>query len=173
MSKTAQFTVRIPAPLEQVYALYTDANTIPEWFPHARAVGNATGPMNSPGSRFTIRFDGRPDAHEHVLEVVPNAMHRREFVQAQGGIGAWGKVVVRFRTVQGATEVEETVEYGFQPAFLAPLLSALMDAQARRAMGAELQAFEAFVEREVAKSSWGLQISEPGTHPSTPNRARA
>ena len=146
-----KYSVRIQAPLERVYALYTDLGNIPRWFPQARAVENATASMITPGARFTIRFQGRPDANEEVLEVVPNAMHRRKFVQAQGGLGAWGRAVIRFRAVEGGTEVEEEVEYGFLPGFLAPLLSALMDSQARAAIRSELYSFKTFAEREAGK----------------------
>jgi uncharacterized protein YndB with AHSA1/START domain len=147
-----RFTTVIPAPLEIVYALFTDAERFPEWFPQARAVEHLSRPMTQVGSSFTIRFHGRPDAREEVLEVVPNTLHRRRFVQGQG-IAAWGNVTVRFRAVNGGTELEEYIEYGFLPRFLEPFVSALLNNAARDAMAAELEAFKAFVTRETNPAS--------------------
>ena len=154
---TEKYSVQINAPLDQVYALYTTFENIPKWFPDAKSVENISVSMNTPGARFTIRFQGRPNAVEQVLEVIPNKLHRRKFTQAQNGIGAWGVAAIHFRVVNDKTEVEEKVEFGFLPGFLAPIMSALLDRQARAAIRSELEAFKVFAE----KQSQPLEI--PGT----------
>jgi uncharacterized protein YndB with AHSA1/START domain len=141
-----KYTVQIGAPLEQVYALYTNLENIPKWFPDAIRVENVSASMTTPGARFTIRFQGRPNAVEEVLEVVPNKLHRRKFTQAQNRVGAWGVAAIHFRAIEGGTEVEEQVEFGFLPSFLAPIMSALLDTQARTAICSELEAFKVFAE---------------------------
>jgi uncharacterized protein YndB with AHSA1/START domain len=148
-----RYAVQVPLSLERTFALYTDANRLTDWFPNATAVEHLTAPMSQPGSRFTIRFKGLPDANEEVLEVEPNRLQRRKFVQAQGGIGVWGDVRIHFRSVEGQTEVQEEVEYGFQPALLAPLLHVLSNARARTAMRRELEGFRMLAEREANGST--------------------
>jgi uncharacterized membrane protein len=145
---TEKYAVQIGAPLEQVYALYTKLENIPKWFPNAVAVEDATASMNTPGARFTIRFQGRPSAFEEVLEVIPNTLHRRKFTQAQNGVGAWGVAAIHFRVAGDKTEVEEQVEFGFLPRFLAPILSTLLNRQARSAIRSELEAFKVFAEKQ-------------------------
>jgi uncharacterized membrane protein len=145
---TETYSVQINAPLDQVYALYTDLENIPKWFPNAVKVEDVSASMTTPGAKFTIRFQGRPSAFEEVLEVIPNKLHRRKFSQAQNGVGAWGMAAIHFRVVGDKTEVEEQVEFGFLPGFLAPLLSALLDRQARSAIRSELEAFKVFAEKQ-------------------------
>ena len=168
---TEKYSVQIKAPLERVYALYTDLNNLPRWFPHVRAVENATASMTTPGARFTIRFQGRPDAFEEVLEVIPNVLHRRKFVQAQGGVGAWGRAIIRFRAVPGGTEVEEEVEFGFLPRFLAPIMSVLMDKQARASIRSELHSFKVFTEREAENVGESETPRGAGSNSKYPARA--
>lgn len=144
---TEKYSVQINAPLDQVYALYTDLKNIPSWFPDAKSVENVSASMTTPGAGFTIRFQGRPNAVEEVLEVIPNKLHRRKFTQAQNGFGAWGVATIHFRAVNGGTEVEEQVEFGFLPRFLAPIMSALLDHQARAAIRSELEVFKVFAEK--------------------------
>ncbi len=144
---TEKYSVQINAPLDQVYALYTNLENIPKWFPNATQVENVSASMTTPGATFTIRFQGRPSAFEEVLEVLPNKLHRRKFTQAQNGVGAWGLAAIHFRVVNDKTEVEEQVEFGFLPRFLAPMMSALLDRQARAAIRSELEAFKVFAEK--------------------------
>jgi uncharacterized membrane protein len=141
------YSVQVNAPLEKVYALYTTLENIPKWFPDATGIENVSASMTTLGAKFTIRFNGRPNANEEVLEVILNKLHRRKFMQAQNGVGAWGVAAIYFRVVDDKTEVEEQVEFGFLPGFLAPILSALLDRQARAAIRSELEAFKIFAEQ--------------------------
>jgi uncharacterized membrane protein len=147
-----KYSVQIKSPLEQVYALYTEVQNIPRWFPDAKSVDNISASMTTPGAEYTIRFKSRPSAFEHVLEVIPNKLHRRKFTQTQGGIGAWGVAAIHFRAIEGGTEVEEEVEFGFLPRFLAPLMSALLDRQARVSIRSELASFKVFAENQTVQT---------------------
>ena len=145
-----RYSVRVPLNRERAFALYTNAERLTDWFPGAKAVENLTEPIDRPGARYTIRFHARPDAHEEVLEVVPDALHRRRFVQVSGGVGGWGDARIHLRTVNGETEIEENVEYGFQPAWLAGLLSVFYDAWTRKALQGELDGFKRLAEWEAS-----------------------
>jgi Polyketide cyclase / dehydrase and lipid transport len=169
-----KFTTRIRAPHDRAFRLLVTAERFPEWFPKVRAITDVTAPLDQPGARYTLRFRGMPDAKEEVLEVVPNALHRRKFVQVSGGVGAHGITTLRFRPVGVETDLEFETEYDFLPAFLAPVISALLRTQAERAMRAEIASLAAFIEREVSKVS----NLEPGTSRHAPsssvsNAARA
>ncbi len=146
-------SIQVPLSPELAFALYTDASRLTDWFPHVVRVEGLTAPMSQAGSRYTIRFRGVPDAVEEVLEVIPGELQRRRFVQAHAGTGAWGDARIAFRGVDGGTEITEAVEYGFLPAWLAPILRALTDRQARQAMRRELESFKMFVEREAKASA--------------------
>lgn len=169
-----KFTTRIRAPHDRAFALLVTADRFPEWFPRVRAITDVTAPLDQPGARYTLRFRGLPDAKEEVLEVVPNALHRRKFVQAQGGVGAHGTTTLRFRPVGVQTDLEFETEYGFLPAFLAPVLSALMRTQAERAMRDEIASLVAFIEREASgASNLDVGASRPTPSSSAPNGVRA
>jgi uncharacterized protein YndB with AHSA1/START domain len=143
-----RFSIRVPLSRERAFTLYTDADRLTEWFPQARAVAHLTAPLDHPGSTYTIRFDGLPDAREEVLEIVPGVLQRRHFVQGRG-VSVWGEARIHFRTVDGETEVEEEVEYGYSPALLSPLLMALFDRTSRAAMRRELESFRRLAEAEA------------------------
>jgi uncharacterized protein YndB with AHSA1/START domain len=170
-----KFTTRIRAPHDRAFALLVTADRFPEWFPRVRAITDVTAPLDQPGARYTLRFRGMPDAKEEVLEVVPNALHRRKFVQASGGVGAHGITTLRFRPVGVETDLEFETEYGFLPAFLAPVMSALMRTQAERAMRDEIASLVAFIEREAlgVSSSQVSSVSRPTPSSSAANGAQA
>ncbi len=169
-----KFTTRIRAPHDRAFALLVTAERFPEWFPKVRAITDVTAPLDQPGARYTLRFRGLPDAKEEVLEVVPNALHRRKFVQASGGVGAHGITTLRFRPVGVETDLEFETEYGFLPAFLAPVMSVFLKPQAERAMCDEIASLVAFIEREVSNPS-NLEpgTSRPAPSSSVSNGARA
>ncbi len=168
-----KFITRIRAPHDRAFRLLVTAERFPEWFPKVRAITDVTAPLDQPGARYRLRFRGMPDAFEEVLEVVPNALHRRKFVQAQGGVGAHGITTLRFWPVGLETDLEFETEYGFLPAFLAPVMSALMRTQAERAMRDEIASLVAFIEREVAGAlnPEGSSTSRPAPASSAPNGA--
>jgi Polyketide cyclase / dehydrase and lipid transport len=153
-------SVRVPLRPELAFALYTDASRLTDWFPRAVRVEGLTAPMSQAGSRYTIRFRGVPDAVEEVLKVISGKLQRRRFVQTQAGIGAWGDARIAFRGVDGETEITETVEYGFLPAWLAPVLQAVSDRRARQAMRQELESFKAFAECEATSFNRNRQIRD-------------
>ena len=146
-----KFTTRIRAVHDRAFALLVSAERFPEWFPKVRAITDVTAPIDQPGARYTLRFRGLPDAREEVLEVVPNVLHRRKFVQAQGGVGVHGITTLRFHPVGNETDLEFVTEYGFLPGVLAPVMSRLLRTQAERTMRHEIASLTAFIEREVGK----------------------
>ncbi len=86
-----------------------------------------------------------------MLEVIPKVLHRHKFVQARGRVGAWDHAIIRSRAVPGGAKVKEEVEFRFLSGFLAPLMSALLDQQARASIRSELNNFNTFVEHEMGR----------------------
>lgn len=143
--------VQINAPVSQVFAMHTSVERIPEWFPGAQSVSDVTAPMDQPGARYTIHFSKQPSAYEEVLDVTPNRYHRRRFTMQNPLMHIWGVATAEFETVAGGTAFELTLEYGFDPAWLSPLLETLMDTSIKGAVQREVNSFKAFVEKEAEK----------------------
>ena len=55
---THRWTVWIDASPEQVFAIYTDINRLPEWEAGIREIEDGTGPGDRPGTTYSIRVDG-------------------------------------------------------------------------------------------------------------------
>ena len=51
-----QFVLHIDAPPERVYDAWTDLSRMPEWVEGVTKVTDITGPIDQPGTRYTVRF---------------------------------------------------------------------------------------------------------------------
>jgi uncharacterized protein YndB with AHSA1/START domain len=62
------YTVEIDAPRELVFDLWTDLDRMTTWVGGVSRVSPPTGPMDQPGTRYTVYF-GRAGSETEILEV--------------------------------------------------------------------------------------------------------
>lgn len=71
-------TVRVAAPPEHVFALWTNLDRVPEWIEGITAVSDVSGPLDRVGTSWTVHF-GPMKSRSRVLEVVPPRRFVSEF----------------------------------------------------------------------------------------------
>ncbi|CAN5730145.1 hypothetical protein BH24CHL6_BH24CHL6_04730 [soil metagenome] len=61
-------TVRVAAPPEEVFDLWVNLDRIHEWIGGVTGVSDVSGPLDRPGTRYTVHF-GRMRSPSEVIEV--------------------------------------------------------------------------------------------------------
>jgi uncharacterized protein YndB with AHSA1/START domain len=137
----------VEAPAEQVWAAHVDGPGIAEWFPGARSVEAITGPLDQPGTTYSLRFNRLVRSRVEVTEVESPVMHTRRWDARP--LGTYGRATLLLRPEEGGTHIDLDVDYGLPLGPLGRMLEAFsfVRRRAARDMRRELQAFRAFAER--------------------------
>ena len=98
---------RIDASPEQVFRAFTDPALIVDWM-DAAAVLNATGPLDTPGTRYRLIIEGPWRFESQVIAV--DAPHRHE-VAGRGRLGAGYRMVATVTAGDGWTDLDLLTEY--------------------------------------------------------------
>jgi uncharacterized membrane protein len=101
-------SVRINAPPELVFGLYTDAGRVREWLSGVREVRTA-GPTDQPGGRAVMVYRWPFKMTAEVLEVEPPARHVQRLKELLGLVTC--TTSARFRRVEGGTELRLGMAY--------------------------------------------------------------
>jgi uncharacterized protein YndB with AHSA1/START domain len=100
-------TAHVEAPPGAVYTVFTDVELLGRWFPGRPAIEAATGPLDRPGTRYTMRFNAIVEARCSVLEAEPPQLHVRSF--SRSPLPVRGIAAMRFRpSPGGGTAIELT-----------------------------------------------------------------
>lgn len=133
MATTRQTTV-VPLPPDEAFDYLANFANTEEWDP---GVGRAhrldEGPIGN-GSRFRVHVAAGPLSLPVTYWITTYDRPRRVVLGASGS-GFRGRDDIRFREVDGGTEVEWTVEFGFRPplSVLDPALQPTLAAAGRKA----------------------------------------
>ena len=97
-----RFSIVIDAPVERVFDTYVDLDRMPEWVVGVTGVTDVTGPLDRPGTRYTVRF-GRMASPTEVLEVTRPTHIRTRF----GSQVLKGESDVTFEPEAGGTRLTQ------------------------------------------------------------------
>jgi polyketide cyclase/dehydrase/lipid transport protein len=140
-----EFTIRIAAPPERVFDLWTDLDRMKEWVGGVTKVTDRTGPLDRPGTRYTVWF-GRMASPAEVIEVDRPRVFRTRFgnrlLRGESGMtlepdGAGTILTQWFRTE------------GLIPALMARIFAT---GSYRGSFRGELEAFARIAEREAGST---------------------
>jgi uncharacterized membrane protein len=103
-----QVSVRINAPPEVVFGLYTDPGRVREWLSGVREV-RTVGPTNQPGGRAVIVHRWPFKMSAEVLEVERPTRHVQRLTELLGLVTC--TTTARFRRVEGGTKLRLGMAY--------------------------------------------------------------
>jgi len=138
---TYRFTIRVEASPETVFSAWTDLDRMTEWVGGVTGVSGLSGPIDVPGTRYTVHF-GRMRSATEILEVERPHHIRTRF----GNAILRGESDIRFDAHGDGTRL--TQEYrtrGIVPAIAARIFAT---AWWRGSFRGELEAFGRMVEDE-------------------------
>jgi Polyketide cyclase / dehydrase and lipid transport len=100
-------TRRIGAAPEQVFRAFTDPALVADWM-DASAVENPTGPLDVPGSRYTLVIRGPWRFRTTVIRSEPPWLHE---TAGSGPLGGSYRMVATLSAADGGTGLELLTEY--------------------------------------------------------------
>ena len=138
-----EFTVRIAAPPDIVFDLWTDLDRMPEWVGGVTKVTDRTGPIDQAGTRYTVWF-GRMTSRTEVIDVERPRTFRTRF----GNRVLRGESGVTLEPDDGGTLLTQRFRTdGLIPALMARIFAA---GSYKGSFRGELEAFARIAEREAS-----------------------
>jgi uncharacterized protein YndB with AHSA1/START domain len=107
-SRTFHIVQEISRPVAEVWARYTDPQTMRVWM-ELRAVKDLDGPLDRAGTHFVQVFFGPWRFHSQVLRSEPPTFHE---MIGKGPLGTSYRWTTRFSERDGATEMTTGLEVG-------------------------------------------------------------
>jgi carbon monoxide dehydrogenase subunit G len=146
---SVRVTELVGAPRDRVWAAHIDAARIPEWFPGVRSVKQISGPVDRPGTTYSLRFNPLLRSRVTVTEVEAPLMHTRQWDARP--FGSHGRATVLMRNEGEGTRVDFDVVYERPLGPLGRLAERLSSVRYRAARNIrrELHAFALFAERHA------------------------
>jgi uncharacterized protein YndB with AHSA1/START domain len=143
--------VDIDAPPELAFEVFVDPARLARWFPGARGVDRLSGPLDRPGTVYTLVFRRPVRADCEVIAVDGQRLHERTF--ARRPLGVSGRARMTFTATATGTRVELDGCYEPPLGALGRLVDRLLARAGDRQARTELKAFKACVEGAATRRS--------------------
>lgn len=140
-----QTTLLLNAPLQSVWAAYTDADQVGAWLPGATSGICASRPLSREGARYALRFSRWHRSSIQVVGVEPHKLHQRRFRDVAGHLR--GTVTAQFEALGESTRLTFDLDYTFAPLWFDRILDRMFGDDIRRQAERELESFQHYVER--------------------------
>lgn len=102
-----RITRHIQARPERVFIALTDPALVVDWMDGTGLI-DATGPLDTPGTRYTLVIWGPWRFRTQVTRVVAPHLHE---IEGRGPLGTWYRLVATLTPVRGGTDFELLTEY--------------------------------------------------------------
>lgn len=144
MPNTIKVTTTVNAPVEKVWGIFMDPDSMQHWLTGFISAEHISGPKVQPGSVNKIRFKERGreiEVIETVLEVRANEQYsfRMEHKSLES------LITVRFVSIGQVTEIIQTVQFSAKGFFM-KLMMPLMKGGMKKGMLRDLQNLKSFIE---------------------------
>jgi uncharacterized protein YndB with AHSA1/START domain len=137
-----RFSILIDAPPTRVFDAFMDLDRMPEWVGGVSRVTDRTGPVDQPGTRYTVWFGSMRSPTEIVAVERPGHVRTRF-----GNLILKGESEARFEPEDGGTRLtQEFFTRGVVSALAARLFAT---GSYKGSFRGELEAFRQIVEREA------------------------
>lgn len=98
---------RIDVPSEQAFRAFTDPRILADWM-DASAVNDLSGPLDEPGTRYTLVIEGPWRFRSDVIRVEAPRFHE---TAGRGWLGAAYRMVATFESIDQGTDLSLLMEY--------------------------------------------------------------
>jgi uncharacterized protein YndB with AHSA1/START domain len=140
---THRFEIHVDAPPEVVFDLWTDPDRVHEWIEGLTGVTGVTGPIDQPGTRYTVHFGRMKSVTEVLIAERP-----RRYVTRFGNALLRGENDATFEPDDGGTRLSQTFRTrGAIPAITARIFAT---GSYRGSFRGELLTFAALAKRDAA-----------------------
>lgn len=140
-----QTILHLDAPIQRVWAAYTDADQVGAWLPGAGNGLCASRPLSREGARYALSFSRWHRSSIQVVGVVPLKLHQRRFRDIAGHLR--GTVTAQFEAEGDTTRLTFALNYTFAPLWFDGILDRLLGPGIRRQAERELESFQHYIER--------------------------
>lgn len=138
-----RITQFVRAPVERVYAAYVDPALMPKWM-GIKAVTDASGPLDRPGTTFLEVVYGPYRPRTEVLAAEPPVLHD---MGGRGPVGIEWRWTARFAVKDDGTEITLAEEVRFPAGLISGLLRRTQEGgRMERGTRARLATFATLVE---------------------------
>src|SRR5690606_28211652 len=138
-------TLLLNAPVQRVWAAYTDANQVGAWLPGAGSGLCASRPLSREGASYALRLSRWHRSSIQVVGVEPHKLHQRRFRDIAGHLR--GTVTAQFEAEGDATRLTFDLDYTFAPLWFDRILDRLFGGDIRQQAEHELESFQHYIER--------------------------
>jgi len=139
-------TLLLNAPVQRVWAAYTNADQVCAWLPGANSGLCASRPLSREGAHYAVRFSRWHRSSIQVVGVEPHKLHQRRFRDIAGHL--LGTVTAQFDALGDSTRLVFDLDYTFAPLWFDRLLDRLFGGGIRRQAERELESFQHYIERK-------------------------
>lgn len=148
----------VNVPPATAFDIFADASRLPKWFPFARKISAASGPLSEAGTTYKLHFLGGFSARCTVMEAERPGVHVRTF--ALRPFGGYGRARMRFDPEEGGSRVVLDGYWTLPLGALGRVVDRLLKLGPHQAAG-EIDRFKPYAEATVPQRESDARAADP------------